>query len=348
MEALARAPNEGNDSFGHWQADYAAHGVATFPVDGNKRPMVSRYSKFGLVGSRKIARKFDHAPAIGFMCGKRSGVTVLDVDSTDERVLSDAIDRHGKTPIVARSGSGHFQAWYRHAGERRLIRPRRNVPIDILGGGFVVAPPSRVAKGSYQFIQGSLDDLGGLPTLNDAPAITPAEAPADWGLMQDGDGRNDALFRLLGRTVRNCDDFEQLLDYARTQNEQLGEPMQDARVVSTAKSVWKMQCEGRNRFGQFGAWLPLQLSRRLARTPDAYALYGVLNAENGPNSIFPIANAMAETAIGLRRYRLANARRVIIGLGLVEEVSPQTQHRPALYRWARADKDKGNKQGRTL
>jgi len=31
-----------NSSFDKWQADYAAHGVATFPVDANKRPMVSR------------------------------------------------------------------------------------------------------------------------------------------------------------------------------------------------------------------------------------------------------------------------------------------------------------------
>jgi len=96
----------------------------------------------------------------------------------------------------------------------------------------------------------------------------------------------------------------------------------------------RQQSEGRNRFGQFGAYIPLELSRKLARTPDAYALYGVLKAENGPNSIFPIANGMAETAIGLRRYRLANARKIIIGLPVVEEVSPQTQHRPALYRWA--------------
>ena len=115
-----------NSSFDKWQADYAAHGVATFPVDTNKRPMVKHYGKFGLVSSSQIASKFGHAPAIGFMCGRRSGVTVLDVDTTDERVLADAVYRHGTTPIVARSGSGHFQAWYRHAGERRLIRPRRN------------------------------------------------------------------------------------------------------------------------------------------------------------------------------------------------------------------------------
>ena len=240
------------------------------------------------------------------MCGKRSGITVLDVDTADERILADAIDRHGKTPIVARSGSGHFQAWYRHGGERRLIRPRRNVPIDILGGGFVVAPPSRTAKGTYQFIQGSLDDLASLPTLADAPTIVPIETPSDWGRMRDGDGRNNALFKLLGRAAHNCDDFEQLLDYAQTRNAELGEPMPDMEVLKVAKSVWKMQIEGRNRFGQFGAYVPLQLSRKLARTPDAYALYGVLKAENGPNSIFPIANAMAETVIGLGWYRLAS------------------------------------------
>jgi hypothetical protein len=114
--------------------------------------------------------------------------------------------------------------------------------------------------------------------------------------------------------------------------------MPDAEVLKVAKSVWKMQIEGRNRFGQFGAYVPLQLSRKLAQTPDAYALYGVLKAENGPNGIFPIANAMAETVIGLGWYRLARARKVIIGLGLVEQVCPQTQHKPALYRWPRLDR----------
>ena len=150
---------EANRDFRNWQADYAAHSIATFPVGADKKPMVRHYGRFGLASSGRIADRFSGAPAIGFMCGKRSGVTVLDVDMTDERVVADAIDRHGRTPIIARTGSGHFQAWYRHAGERRLIRPRRDVPIDVLGGGFVVAPPSQVARGGYEFIQGSLDDL---------------------------------------------------------------------------------------------------------------------------------------------------------------------------------------------
>jgi hypothetical protein len=36
MEDLSQSNCEVN-SFGRWQADYAAHGVATFPVDANSR-----------------------------------------------------------------------------------------------------------------------------------------------------------------------------------------------------------------------------------------------------------------------------------------------------------------------
>jgi hypothetical protein len=74
-----------NSSFDRWQADYAAHGIPTVPVefvrDGHeirKKPMVGNASRFGLVGSSRIASKFAAAPGIGFMCGRPSGITVLD------------------------------------------------------------------------------------------------------------------------------------------------------------------------------------------------------------------------------------------------------------------------------
>jgi hypothetical protein len=101
------------------------------------------------------------------MVGKRSKITVLDIDDKGERTLAAALDRHGSTPILVRSGSGNHQAWYRHNGEHRLIRPWRGLPIDLLGAGFVVAPPSISTKGQYEFIQGSLDDLERLPVLRD-------------------------------------------------------------------------------------------------------------------------------------------------------------------------------------
>jgi hypothetical protein len=322
---------EANSSFDKWQADYAAHGVATFPVDANKRPMVSRYSKFGLVGSGAIATKFANAPAIGFMCGRRNGVTVLDVDTKDERVLADAVDRHGRTPIVTRSGSGHFQAWYRHAGERRLIRPRRDVPIDILGGGFVVAPPSRVAKGQYQFIQGSLDDLDGLPTLYDAPAflgeVCAEISPAAWGSMRKHDGRNNALFRRCLEAARHCDDFGQLLDYARTKNDEFGEPMEDERVLKAAQSAWKYESGGRN-------YTVFSESDVLPLMSDPYV--GILivwaKARFKPDSHFWIADGLA-AKFGWSRQTLKQVRRRAIQMGALRLIRPAGFKRPAIYGW---------------
>jgi hypothetical protein len=99
-----------NDGFENWQAEYAAHRIATFPIGPNKIPLVKHHSRFGLVGSAKIARRFADASAIGFMGGPRSGITVLDVDTNDERVFADALNRHGPTPVVVRTGSGNL-AW---------------------------------------------------------------------------------------------------------------------------------------------------------------------------------------------------------------------------------------------
>ena len=84
---------------------------------------------------------------------------MLDVDTPDEKVLADAMNWHGQTPVVVRTGSGKFHALYRFNNERRAIRPWDDKPTDLLGAGLAIAPPSRVAKGQYQIIQGRLDDL---------------------------------------------------------------------------------------------------------------------------------------------------------------------------------------------
>lgn len=146
-------------SFARWQPEYSRAGVACFPVTPDKTPAIRNYLKIGHPGSAQLVRRFGDAEAFGFALGRRSGLTILDIDTPDERVLADALDRHGSTPIVVRSASGNWQAWYRHDGERRLIRPDPERPIDILGGGFVVAPPSRVTKGEYGFVQGGLEDF---------------------------------------------------------------------------------------------------------------------------------------------------------------------------------------------
>src|SRR5262249_34260271 len=123
---------------------------------------------------------------------------------------------------------------------------------------------------------------------------------------------------------------------------EFGEPMADAEVIRISKSVWKMQLEGRNRFGQHGAYVPLNLVRQLAKSnPDALALYNVLKAENGPDGTFFIANGLANERVSMGRYRLAQARRTLMDAGLVHQISRASQHNPALYRWPKAETLKG-------
>jgi hypothetical protein len=93
-------------AFAQWQPKYAAHGIATFPVTADKRPATKGYLRTGLRGSGQLALKFQNASALGFACGPRNKITILDVDTTDERMLADALDRHGSTPLIVRTASG--------------------------------------------------------------------------------------------------------------------------------------------------------------------------------------------------------------------------------------------------
>jgi hypothetical protein len=77
--------------FPTWQPRYAAHGIPTFPVTAEKKPATTGYLSTGLSGSAKLARKFTDAEAFGFACGLRNKLTLADIDSTDERVLADAL-----------------------------------------------------------------------------------------------------------------------------------------------------------------------------------------------------------------------------------------------------------------
>src|SRR5215475_329056 len=146
--------------FSTWQPRYAARGIFTFPVDGTKRPRTREWQKISPRRSTELAEKFVSADALGYVTGRRSNVTVLDIDTTDEKVAEDAIRRHGQPAIVTRTASGKSHLLYRYNGEARRIRPFPELPIDVLGdNGYALAAPSKVAAGSYEIIHGHLDEL---------------------------------------------------------------------------------------------------------------------------------------------------------------------------------------------
>jgi hypothetical protein len=318
--------------FSKWQPQYAAHKVATFPVvieEEERKPAITNYGKVGLPASAKLAskQKFANVNAFGFMTGARSRITVLDVDTKDERILANALDRHGQTPLVVRSGSGKFHAYYRHAGERRSIRPWKGLPIDVIGGGVIVAPPSKSVQGQYEIIQGSLDDIERLPVMRDLAFPRPEGA-------RDGE-RSKKLFEHLMRAAHHVDSFDDLLDVGRTFGDNCEPPMEDARVISTTQSAWGYTQRGQNRFGQHGAWFPLDEINRLVDEVDACHLLAFLRAHQGPDSTFMCANGLAEK-FGWHRIRLANARRRLIELGYLNVLRNAGPKTPALFRWRRS------------
>src|SRR5438094_2104760 len=128
---------ESTGLFPRSQPAWAAQKVATFPVNVTaevKKPGIRGDGKIGLRASRELAakRQFARTDALGFMAGSRSGVTVLDIDAADERLLAESLDRHGRTPFIVRTASGKFHLYYAHSGERRRIRPWPDRPIDLL------------------------------------------------------------------------------------------------------------------------------------------------------------------------------------------------------------------------
>jgi hypothetical protein len=281
---------------------YAERGITTFPVridENGKRPAVKGYLKLGPTLSRKLAKHFSDAEALGFVLGVRSGLTVLDIDTAEERIVADAFDRHGLTPIIVRTGSGNFQGWYRHAAERRLIRPTKGIPIDILGRGFVVAPPSVGQLGNYQFVQGGLNDLGSLPVLRNAPAGTYSAALSSPAAPPGIGDRNNKLFRLCMKSAPACDDAEALADYARTQNADFEHPLDEQEVMTVVGSAWSYEEQGRNYLGigRFVQVSHLEIESLTGKSGDALILLMLLRVNHWGRD-FVIANAMAETMPG--------------------------------------------------
>lgn len=322
--------------FAEWQPRYAECGIATFPVR-EKRPAVRGYLKVGMCASGQFALKFPTDDAFGLAC-RRNRITILDVDAPDERLLADAMSECGASPFVVRSASGNFQAWYRHSGERRRVRPDPRRPIDILGDGYVVAPPSRSAIGRYEIISGGLDDLAALPPMrhSETPTTTAAAvSPVD--LVEVG-RRNDGLWRHCMAKAHHCANITALMEEAVCFNQSgFYEPLPDAEVLRVVASAWAKETSGTNWFGRGGRVIfdSAEVDGLLYPDPDAFMLLTILRRHNWARE-FVVANGMADTMPGggWRRHRLAAARQRLVDIEVIEETRPASRaNGPALFRF---------------
>ncbi|MEC7819194.1 MAG: bifunctional DNA primase/polymerase [Pseudomonadota bacterium] len=326
--------------FAEWQPAYAEAGIATFPVDGiAKRPAVGNYLKAGCRASKQWALKFPAVDALGFACGSRNGVTVLDVDEARESLLGDAFARFGRSPVVIRTASGKFHAWYRHNGEKRKIRASGfDGPIDILGGGFAVAPPSRSSAGQYEFLEGSLADLANLPPMRllDAVANDDVEQAAQSETIGEGQ-RNNSLWVACMKAAPSCQSLDSLQRFARSLNDS-GEwaPLPADEVGRTAGSAWQFHIEGRNGFaGDRFVQVPLATFDNLAANADASYLYGLLKRNHWGRE-FCIANEWRKhlPCGEWSRPKFTAARQFLVDSGFVVMIRPAIKGvGPALFRF---------------
>ena len=315
--------------FAEWQPRYAERGIATFPVR-EKRPAVSRYLKMGVRASQQLAIRFPNDNSFGLAC-RRSGITVLDVDAPDERLLADALSEYGPSPFIVRSGSGNWQAWYRHDGETRRVRPDPSRPIDILGDGFVVAPPSEASAGSYNIIAGSLDDLDRLPPMRRPGA--PQSGPVSASQRIGSGKRNNELWRACMKTARECQEVTELTRKAFAMNRAMFcEALSNDEVQGIIASAWSYELSGRNQFGRAGRvqFEPEEVDELVSSDQDALLLLTVLRRHHAIGERFLIANGMHLT-MGWRRQRLTAVRGRLEQRGLIREVRPYTPKSPAVY-----------------
>lgn len=333
--------------FAEWQPAYAEAGVATFPVDGiEKRPVVGNYLKAGRRASAQWALKFPEVNAFGFACGEGNRLTVLDVDTSDERVLADAMSQLGASPVVIRTASGKFHAWYRHNGEPRKIRAAQfNGPVDILGGGFAVAPPSQGSLSNYKFLQGSLADISNLPIMKPLDAVAHDGGSTSSILAKAEGERNNTLWRDCMSAAPQCGSQENLLRFARALNDS-GDwcPLPDDEVQRAVGSAWRCQVEGRNGFaGDRFVQIDRTAHDALRDSPDAVYLYQLLRAEHWGRD-FCITNSWADS-LPLSLARLQDARRILLKRKLIECVCPQRRGSAAIFRFLPPNDPIGGRRG---
>lgn len=307
----------------------AQHGLAVIPLGGDdgKTPLV-RHGKWkrrpGKAFLAKLSGQFPDAN-VGVICAL-SGVTVVDID--DPTVTDKMVDRCGDTPLKMGTPRGGVHLWYRNNGEQSVVNLRGSdgPGVDVkAAGGLIVAPPSIRPSGEhagkpYTFLTGSWDDVGELPFAKSGSLPMYDETPIQAPQVIKKGRRNKSLLGQLLKQARACDDFDALLDVARSHNEHFLPPMTDAEVTKTAHSAWNMEISNKNWAGQEVRAVALKSElEKLGGHGDAALLLLTLRAIHGRlgGGEFILSNAITER-FGWSIRRLKSAINCLVGQGFIE------------------------------
>jgi hypothetical protein len=141
---------------------YAHHGYQIFPLKpGTKVPFVKDWEHTATSDATQIEQWWSRNPNynIGLACGP-SGLVVLDFDTYKSGVNTDILfdDDELVNCVISHTARGGTHLWFRQPEGVTLTNARGSLPkdVDVRGkGGYIVAPPSRLAEGGqYTFRPG--------------------------------------------------------------------------------------------------------------------------------------------------------------------------------------------------
>jgi hypothetical protein len=344
---------------------WAAAGIVPLPVypDG-KKTMVKQPEAFGRPAAMGLAGKPRYAAAnLGFMCGSHNRLTVVDIDSPSDAELQYALETYGESPIIVSTPSGGRHVYYAHNDEPRGVRLDERHPIDMLGGGLCVAPPSvRPSGASYAWLRGGLADIAnGLPKIRSGaiqkrePAGTGADVDipiSDLSNVVPIGRRNDTVFRLALALAHGASSQDELLTQARKANSELSDPpLPDAEVQRAVGSAWRYKLSDRLLVPGTNSAIILpaaSIARLLAAgETDAMALLALLRKHHGGRrrafAASPEAMAHARLIGSWNKRRYREAARKLCELGELAQVSQggKGKHTPSLYRFSQRDGERG-------
>jgi hypothetical protein len=337
-------------------------GLAVLPADGGKidgkMPLVKGWRSWrgppSVKAVEQFAQKFPTSN-IAFLPGA-SGLFVADVDTADQ--AGEVEELLGRTPLHVLSNRG-THLYYRN------VKGCTDVPVNLRamgldvdfksGNSIVIAPPSRHIEGTVYRLDNcdwlALEHLPdpNLGRLQDLLARKPARRTSD--RYTEGE-RGLGLNRLLCRHAGFVETFDELLDVARTINDDFLPPLRDAEVIKRARQAWEDA-----RTGKLEPWVGRKavarttaseikdLSAKGCKGSDAFMLLMLLRAEHGARcargktfSIVTEAMQRAQTIPGWNSKRYVAARDLLLNVGLIQRVSTHKCTRsgrlPAQYKLA--------------
>jgi hypothetical protein len=222
-----------------------AYGLAVLPARG-KSPCISGYRRWrGPPSARTIERHAQSFPDANVaILPEPSKLFIVDVDCADQ--VDEVEDLLGPTPLHVRSRRAKHLYYRDRSGTHDLPAnlAALGLKADLKGGNsIVIAPPSVHESGAiYQHDGCDWEALKDLPPPNLErlrKLLKPEPLPPLENERYPEGQRGLGLNRILCRHAAFCDDFEGLLDVARTANADFPKPLPDSEVVKRASQVWR-------------------------------------------------------------------------------------------------------------